>query len=146
MPPPCKKLAKVDNPAKPQLRILPALGTAREGAMELSFREVNSADASYLAQELELELVKAGVPSNVIALKRESSEHMALGAVLGVDVETALHAIGAAGYLACFGKCLFEIAGKHRVPIRIKTDKVTVDIPAHEVDLEKIKLILEKIQ
>jgi hypothetical protein len=106
--------------------------------MDLSFRGVSSADAGYLAQELELALLRAGAPGDGLSLKRASSENMDLGTVLGVSVDAVLHAIGAAGYIACFVKCIHEVVTKHNVTIRIVTPEGAVEISASQADAETI--------
>jgi len=107
--------------------------------MDVSFSGVSSADASLLAQELELSLIRAGAPRQAISLRQSSSENMSgLGTILGVDVDLALHAIGAMGYLACFAHCIFEIASKHRVEIVINTEDGTIKIPAAQVTTKMI--------
>lgn len=114
--------------------------------MELSFVKVSSADAAYLAQELELSLLQAGVPAQALSLVRVSPEHMGPGPLLGVDVDTILHAIGAAGYIACFVKCIYEVANKHRVTIRISTKEGSVEIPASDVNADVIEKAITELR
>jgi hypothetical protein len=96
--------------------------------VELSFPGVDDADAALLAQELRLALRQAGVPAKALSIRRSSSEHMALGTVLGINVEEILHALGAIGYLACCVNCFFEIASRRRVTPRISIDDKSIDI------------------
>ena len=114
--------------------------------VELSFIGVSSADAGYLAQELELSLLKAGVPSNALALKRASSEAMDFGTILGVSVDAILHAIGAAGYIACFAKCVHDVVSKHGVTVRFSTPDGSVEISGPEASREAIQRVLTKLQ
>jgi hypothetical protein len=110
--------------------------------MDLSFTDVSSADAAYLAQELELALVKAGVPASALSLKRASPENMDPGTILGISVETVLHAIGAMGYIACFVKCIHEVVTKHHATIVLLTKNGPVKIPAAGISAELIERTL----
>jgi hypothetical protein len=112
--------------------------------MELSFTDVSRADASYLAQELELALLKEGVPADVLSLKRTSPENMDAGSTLWVAVETASHIIGAVGYIACFVKCIYEVATKHDATIVVLTKHGEVKIPASEISEDLIEQALTK--
>jgi hypothetical protein len=109
------------------------------GTMELSFSDVSSAEASQLVQELELSLLNAGAPAQAISFKRRSAENMDLGTILGINVDLALQALGATGYLACFANCIFELAAKHRVAIIIDTTSGTIKIPASEINVKTIE-------
>ena len=112
--------------------------------MEVSFVGENSADASYLAHALESALIEEGVPASALALKQASSENMDLGSILGVSVEAIAQAIGAIGYVACFGKCIFEVAKRHDATVVIVTREGTVKIPASLIDIKRIERALAK--
>lgn len=101
--------------------------------MELSFTDVSRTDASYLAQELELALLKEGMPADLITLKRTSSENMDAGSTLWIAVEAASHILGAAGYIACFVKCIYEVVTKHDATIVVLTKNGQVKLPASKI-------------
>ena len=113
--------------------------------MQLSFETTDSADAGLLARELDLALKREGLPGSVTSIIRSNPDSMDLGTVLGIDVNAALHALGSIGYIALFGKCIYEIIGKHHITIRIKTQHGSVDIP-EDADMEKIERILASLQ
>lgn len=79
--------------------------------MELSFICDSAADASYLAQELELALRKAGIPEHTLALKQSSAANMDIGSVLSV--------LGSIGSAATFASCVYEMVAKHNSPVVI---------------------------
>jgi hypothetical protein len=112
--------------------------------MEFSFKGVDQARAAILAREFERSLVRAGVPASALKVVPISSEAMGL-ALLGVDVEIVLHALGGVGYIAVFGKCMYDLLGGHRATIVVRTKNGVVDIPPEDVDLEKIKAILSQL-
>jgi len=114
--------------------------------MDLSFVGVSSADARYLADELELALLKGGVPQKALVPKRSSTESMDFGTILGVSVDLVLHAIGAAGYIACFAKCMHEVITKHQVTIRIETADGPVEISSPKSSRQSIEQILKRVQ
>jgi hypothetical protein len=114
--------------------------------MELSFPRLKGADAGYLAQELERGLRREGVPGNALAIERSSPEHMDLGTVLGVNVDVVLHAIGSAGYIACFVKCIHEVVRKHDVVIRISTKSGSIEIPASEANADIIEKAITELR
>jgi hypothetical protein len=107
---------------------------------------VNDAQAGMLARELDLSLKKLGVPANALSVTRVSPDSMDIGTIVGVDVNSALHALGALGYIAIFGKCIYEFFGKHNVTIHVRTQKGSVDIPATDVNLETIEKILAELR
>ncbi len=110
--------------------------------MELSFICDNSAEAGFLAQELELALRQQGVPAKALSLKQASSENMDIGSVLWFSVETAAHILGPIASIASFGKCVYEIAGKYNRGVVIKDQERTVTIPAAEIDKKRIESAL----
>ena len=108
--------------------------------MELSFVCENSADASYLAQELEFALRKDGVPANALALKQSSSENMDTGSVLSINVDTVAHALGSLGYIACFAKCIYEVVSKHHSTVVIlNEDGERIRVPPAKINLKRIE-------
>jgi hypothetical protein len=108
--------------------------------MELSFVCENSADASYLAQELEFALRKDGVPANALALKQSSSENMDPGGVLSINVDTVAHALGSLGYIACFAKCIYEVVSKHHSTVLIlNKDGKRIKIPPGKINIKRIE-------
>jgi len=112
--------------------------------MEFSFEGVDQAQAAILAKEFERSLVRAGVPPRALNIAPISSEAMGL-ALLGVDVEIVLHALGGLGYIAIFGKCMYELLGGHPATIVVKTKNGVIHIPMENVDLEKVKVILSEL-
>ena len=114
--------------------------------MNLSFVGVSSADARYLGEELELALLKGGVPNDAIVAKPSSPENMDVGTILGVNLDLVLHAIGAAGYIACFGKCIYEIIAKHKITIRFKSSQGTFEITGPDATRKVIEEILARFQ
>jgi hypothetical protein len=114
------------------------------GKMELSFICDNSADASSLAQELELFLRQDGVPAKALSLRQSSAEHMDIGSVLWISVETAAQILGPIASIASFAKCVHEIAGKYHRGVVIKDQDRVVTIPASEIDKARIEAALTK--
>ncbi|KIZ44038.1 MULTISPECIES: hypothetical protein [Rhodopseudomonas] len=111
--------------------------------MDLSFAERDSADASFLAKELELLLQRNGIPQNAMALKRSSPENMDLGSILSVNLDAVAHALGGLGYIACFANCIYEIVTKHNSTIVIVTEHGTSKFPASKIDPEIIANALQ---
>lgn len=117
--------------------------------MEISFVGVSSADAGRLARELSLALKRElslalkneVVPEDAIKITRSSPEHADLGTI----IEALPHLLAHAGYIACFGKCMYDLLGKHPMTIRVtaKGGK-TVEIP-NNVDLDTVTAILQKL-
>jgi hypothetical protein len=114
--------------------------------MELAVKGVSEADASMLVQELELSLLRSGVPASAVALKRSSPENMDFGSLLSIDLEMVLEALGAARYIVRLAHCIFELVTKHRVSIRITTQDGTIDIPPDHADVETIKTALTQLR
>jgi hypothetical protein len=116
--------------------------------MDLRFAHVSDADGARLAHELRLELLKAGVPSDAIKLKPSSDEHMSVGSVLFANAELVAHMFGAAGYIACFGKCIYEVLHRtntnNNAAITITTPHGSVQIPA-DANIDVVKEMLAKI-
>ena len=113
--------------------------------MEIQFSNVTSAQSGRLAEELELELIRAGVPSRALSIKRSSSETMDPGSVLWTAVDTAVHALAATGYIACFAKCIFEVVKRNETPgIVISTKRGTVTLPLSDISVDLLKKTLER--
>lgn len=110
--------------------------------MELSFICDNSADASFLAQELELALRKEGVPANALALKPSSPENMDIGSVLWISVETTAQVLGSIASIASFTKCMLEVASKYNSGLTVKNQARTETIPASEINDTRIRSAL----
>src|SRR3954470_23366844 len=106
--------------------------------MELQFSDASRAQVGRLAEELELSLIRSGVPAGALSIKRSSPEAMDPGSLLWVGVETAAHALGAVGYVACFGKCIYEVVKRHSTPIVIRTKDGVVTLPASEISIDAI--------
>jgi hypothetical protein len=115
--------------------------------MDLRFAHVSDADGARLAYELRLELLKAGVPSDAISLRPGSDEHMSMGSVLWANVELLAHILGPAGYIACFGKCMFEVLHRNKknpnATIVITTPHGSVEIPPG-ADIELVEKALKQ--
>jgi hypothetical protein len=116
--------------------------------MDIHFAHVSDADCARLAYELRLELLKAGVPNNAISLKPGSDEHMSMGSVLLANAEHLAHLFGAAGYIACFGKCMYEVLHRNKnnpnATIVINTRHGSVEIPAR-ADIEAVEKALNEL-
>ena len=66
------------------------------------------------------------------------------GNVLWASVQTAAHALGAVGYIACFAKCIFEVVKRHEAPsVVIATKKGSVTLPFSELSIDLIKKAIE---
>jgi anti-sigma regulatory factor (Ser/Thr protein kinase) len=108
--------------------------------MEFSFVSDNSADASYLAQELEVALRQDGVPASALALKASSPENMDIGSVLSFSMEVATNVLGPAGSLAALAKCVFEVVTKtNSTVIIIKDDGKRIEVPASGIDFKRLE-------
>jgi hypothetical protein len=110
--------------------------------MELSFVCDNSADASFLAQELELALRREGVPANALSLKPSSPENMDIGSILWVSIETATQVLGSVASIASFVKCALEISAKYNTGLTVKNQERTETIPASEISDTRIRAAL----
>jgi hypothetical protein len=103
--------------------------------MELSFICGNSADASYLAQELELALRKGGVPTKALSLKQASNENMDIGSILSIDIATATEILSPVGSIASLVTCIYEVATKYHSGVVVNRD----NIPASELSFKRIE-------
>jgi hypothetical protein len=113
--------------------------------MELSFGCENSADASYLAQELEFALRQEGVPPKALRLKQSSVENMDVGSVLAISMDSVAHALGSLGYIACFAKCIYEVVSKHPSTVLIlNKDGELVRLPPGKLTRKRIENALAK--
>jgi hypothetical protein len=110
--------------------------------MELSFICDNSADASFLAQELELALRREGVPANALALKPSSPENMDIGSVLWISIETSAQVLGSVASIASFARCMLELAAKYNIGLTVKNQARTETIPASEISDARIRAAL----
>lgn len=112
--------------------------------MNISFATENKADARRLIQELEEALIARGVPSGALSLRQSSAENMDVGSVLGVTFGDAAHALGSIGYIACFAKCIFEVASKHRSPVvLVDEDGKIVKIPLSQLTFAGLEQTLK---
>jgi hypothetical protein len=112
--------------------------------MELSFDCENSADASYLAQQLEIALRSDGVPADALSLRQSSDDNMDIGSILHLSLETASYVLGPAASLATFAKCIYEVVTKHNSTILIVSKDGRVRIPASKISLKRIENALGK--
>jgi hypothetical protein len=85
--------------------------------MEFSFARENSADASFLARELELDLRRAGVPTAALSLKQSSPENMDIGSVLSMAVDLASIVLGPAASVATVARCIYDVVNKYNCTI-----------------------------
>ena len=112
--------------------------------MELSFACANSADASFLAQELELALRRQGLPSEAMMLKSSSSENMDIGSVLWVSIETANQILGPVSSIASLAACIYEVATKYNSGVIFGGDERRVEIPVTKINMARIETVLAK--
>lgn len=112
--------------------------------MELSFACENSADASYLAQELELTLRRQGIPAEAMMLKPSSSENMDIGSVLWVSIETANQILGPVSSIASLATCIYEIATKYNSGVIFEEDESRVKIPVTKINMTRIESVLTR--
>lgn len=110
--------------------------------MELSFACETSAEASYLAQELELALRDEGIPADALLLKPSSPENMDIGSTLWISIETAARVLGPIASIASFAKCIYEIVTKYNSDVVVGKPEGQVKIPAATIDLTRIQEIL----
>jgi hypothetical protein len=112
--------------------------------MELSFVSQSSAEATLLAQELEVALRKRGVPPEAISLKQSSSENMDLGSVLWLSVEAVNQVLGPVSSIATLASCI------HQIMIRYDRDAIVDDsagrrkIAVSRTTLPRVKAALTK--
>ena len=112
--------------------------------MDISFATDNKADARRLAQELEDALISRGVPPKALSLRQSSKENMDVGSVLGVTFGDAAHMLGSVGYIACFAKCIFEVASKYHSPVvLVDEDGKIVKIPLSKLTLAAVVQTIE---
>jgi hypothetical protein len=110
--------------------------------MELSFACENSAQASYLAQELELALRDRGIPADAMVLKPSSPENMDIGSILSFSVENASQILAAASSLATVASCIVEIATKFNSDVVVDDAGSKVKIPAAKIDMARVQAAL----
>jgi hypothetical protein len=108
--------------------------------MELSFACENNADASYLAQELELALRHRGIPAEAMMLKPSSPENMDIGSVLWLSIETADKILS----IASLATCIYEVATKYNSGVIFEQDESRVKIPVTKINMERIETVLAK--
>jgi hypothetical protein len=113
--------------------------------MELSFICDNAADASCLAQELELALRKAGIPADALSLKQSSPANMDIGSVLAVGTEIATNVLGPIGSVATIANLVYEMVAKHNSPVVIiHSDGGRDKVPPGKASLKQIKKAITK--
>lgn len=112
--------------------------------MELSFACNNSADASYLAQELELALRHQGVPAEAMKLKSSSSKNMDIGSVLWVSLETANQILGPVSSIASLAACIYEVATKYNSGVIFGEEERRVEIPVTKISMARIETVLAR--
>jgi hypothetical protein len=113
--------------------------------LEFSFVCENDAEASYLAQELEVALLREGIPAAKLSLRQSSSENMDAGSILSFAGEQLPHMLGSLGYIACFAKCIYEVVTEHHRTIVIENeDGSKVRIPASKATIKRIESALTK--
>jgi hypothetical protein len=108
--------------------------------MELSFVSENSADSSYLVQELELALQQDGMPATALSLRPSSAENMDIGSILSVSFDVATHVLGPLGSMASLAKCILEVVKKNNTTIVIVSDSgQRVELPAAKISYKRIE-------
>lgn len=112
--------------------------------MELSFVCDNNADASSLAQELELALRKSGVPAKALSLKQASSENMDIGSILSIDFAAATELLSPVGSFASLAKCIFEVAVKYHTGVVVQKEEGRIKIPASQISFKRIQTAVAK--
>jgi len=112
--------------------------------MELSFASANRAEASILAQELELALRKQGVPPEVISLKQSSGENMDVGSVLWVGIDTLNQVLGPVGSIATLASCIHQIMTKYDRDAIVDNEGTKRKIAVSRITLPRIKTALVK--
>jgi hypothetical protein len=90
--------------------------------MELWFKTENSAEASHLAQELELTLRQRGIPQAAISLNPASSESMDIGSVLSFSLEIANQVLGPVGTIASVVSCIHQVMDKYNKGVVVERD------------------------
>lgn len=112
--------------------------------MKLSFVTENSAEAGFLAQELEEALRSQGMPASALALKSASPEHMDVGSTLLVSLEIANQILGSATSLATLATGLFQILAKYRKDAVVDDEGERTRIRASDVSQSSVKAALNK--
>jgi galactitol-specific phosphotransferase system IIB component len=112
--------------------------------MELSFACENGAEASRLAQELELALRKQGIPPVAISLKQSSSENMDVGSVLWISIEALNQVLGPIGSVATLASCIHQIMSKYNRDAIVDNEEGRLRIPASRTTLSRVKAALAK--
>ena len=112
--------------------------------MELSFASANSAEASFLAQELEWALRKQGVPPEAISLKQSSSENMDVGSVLWIGIEALNQVLGPVGSIATLASCIHQIMTKYDRDAIVDSEGGTRKIPVSKITVPRVKAALVK--
>ncbi|GGF74854.1 hypothetical protein GCM10007301_38420 [Azorhizobium oxalatiphilum] len=87
--------------------------------MEISFEGVSAAEAGLLARELSRDLKMLGLPAKGVQIRRESSESMDLGTLLGIDLNMALEILSATGGVAAFAQSILNLVKKNGVTVNI---------------------------
>ena len=111
---------------------------------ELSFICDNSADASFLAQELELLLRSRGVPADAISLRSSSSENMDIGSVLAFISENATAFLTTTESVVTLATAVYEVATKYNADVLVGDRDSKVRIPAVKIDRARIEAALAK--
>lgn len=108
--------------------------------MELSFVCDNAADASFLAQELEIALHAGGLPAGAVSLRQSSQANMDIGSVLSVGMDVASNILGPIGTVATLAKCVYEVVAKHNSPVVIvHSDGERIEITPAKANLKRIE-------
>ena len=87
--------------------------------MKLSFRDVSPADAVIYAQELRLDLIRAGVPPKGISMETSSQEHMNAWDI----IQIAGQVLQDGAYVAGIINTINTFLRKRNVTIIIQSDK-----------------------
>ncbi|MDB5533697.1 MAG: hypothetical protein JWO28_2012, partial [Hyphomicrobiales bacterium] len=75
-----------------------------------------------------------------LSLRQSSKENMDVGSVLGISFGEAAHVLGSVGYIACFAKCIFEVASKYRSPVvLVDEDGKMVKIPLSQLTFASVE-------
>jgi hypothetical protein len=112
--------------------------------MELSFASENSAEAGFLAQELELALRKHGIPAAAMSLKPSSPENMDIGSVVWLSIETLNQVLGPVGSIATLASCIHQIMTKYNRDAFVDNEGGRRKIPVSRITLPRIKAALAK--
>jgi hypothetical protein len=114
--------------------------------MELSFACENSAEASYLAQELELELLKHKIPAGAISLKQASAENMDVGSIVWISIEALNQVMGPIASVATLASCVHQIMSKYNRDAIVDNEQSKFKISASRATLSRVKTALAKPQ